>query len=75
MEAVRQQAEFAGTSYSAGQCPASIEATSGFPTYVEGPCNLSYNAGMGNTLEKPGLLVLANGTLTLNGNSEFFGVV
>jgi Tfp pilus assembly protein PilX len=75
LESLRQQAESTGTYYSAGKCPASPEAADGLPAYVEGPCELSYTKGTGNSEEKPGFLVLVNGTLTLNGNSQFFGVV
>ena len=75
MESLKQQAEYNGTYFAAGSCPASPEAASGFPTYVEGPCTLSYTKGTGNSEEKPGFLILVNGTLTLNGNSQYFGVV
>lgn len=75
LEAERQQAEFAGTYYAAGSCPGSPEALTGLPTYVEGPCELSYNGGTANSYEKPGFLILANGTLKLNANGQFFGVV
>lgn len=75
LEALKQQAESAGTYYSPGKCPASPEAAAGLPAYVEGPCNLSYTKGTGNSEASPGFLVLVNGTLTLGGNSEYFGVV
>jgi hypothetical protein len=75
LEALKQQAESAGTYYPAGKCPASPEAADGLPAYVEGPCELSYTKGTGNSEVSPGFLVLVNGTLTLNGNSQYFGVV
>jgi type II secretory pathway pseudopilin PulG len=75
LEALKQQAESAGTYYAPGKCPESPEAADGLPAYVEGPCELSYTKGTGNSEEKSGFLVLVNGTLTLNGNSQFFGVV
>jgi Tfp pilus assembly protein PilX len=75
LEALKQQAESAGTYYTAGKCPESPEAAAGLPAYVEGPCELSYTKGTGNTEESPGFLVLVNGTLTLSGNSQYFGVV
>jgi Tfp pilus assembly protein PilX len=74
LEALKQQAEFNGTYYPPGSCPES-EPPAGLPAYVEGPCELNYTKGTGNTEEKPGFLVLVNGTLTLNGNSQYFGVV
>ncbi len=75
LEALKQQAESAGTYYSPGKCPESPEAAGGLPAYVEGPCELSYTKGTGNSEESPGFLVLVNGTLTLNGNSQYFGGV
>jgi type II secretory pathway pseudopilin PulG len=71
----KQQAQWAGTYYPAGSCPASLEATSGLPTYVEGPCTLSYTGGVANSAISPGFLIIANGTLTLNGNPEFYGAI
>jgi type II secretory pathway pseudopilin PulG len=61
--------------FKTGTCPASLAELSGKPAYVEGPCNLSFTGGTGNSSAKPGFLVLANGTLKLNGNAEFFGTV
>jgi Tfp pilus assembly protein PilX len=74
LEALKQQAEFNGTYYPPGSCPES-EPPAGLPAYVEGPCELNYTKGTGNTVENPGFLVLVNGTLVLNGNSQYFGVV
>lgn len=71
----KEQAQWAGTYYAAGNCPASLAATSGLPTYVEGPCELSYTGGVGNSASSPGFLIIANGTLTLNGNPEFYGAI
>jgi Tfp pilus assembly protein PilX len=75
LEEEKQQAEFAGTYYAAGNCPGSLEAITGLPTYVEGPCELSYNGGTGNSYEKPGFLILEKGTIKLNSNGQFFGVI
>jgi Tfp pilus assembly protein PilX len=75
LEALKEQAEFDGTYYDAGNCPTSPEAAAGMPTYVEGPCALTYSKGTGGTEEKPGFLILVNGTLVLEGNSQFYGVI
>jgi Tfp pilus assembly protein PilX len=77
LKAFKEQAKWAGTYWpnAAGSCPSSLAATSGLPTYVEGPCALSYTGGIGNSYNSPGFLIIANGTLTLNGNAEFFGVI
>jgi len=77
LQAFKEQAKWAGTYWpnATGNCPSSLAATSGLPTYVEGPCELSYTGGIGNSNASPGFLIIANGTLTLNGNAEFFGVI
>ncbi|MCW3069045.1 MAG: hypothetical protein JWL67_1670 [Solirubrobacterales bacterium] len=63
------------TYFASGKCPASMAELNGKPAYVEGPCELSFNGGVGNSEAKPGFLILVNGTLKLNGNAEFFGTV
>lgn len=75
LEAMKQQAKALNTYYPKGKCPANLEATSGLPAYVEGPCNLSYTGGVGNSSKSPGFLVLMNGTIELNGNAQFYGVI
>jgi hypothetical protein len=47
----------------------------GLPAYVEGCGELKFTEGVGNSLAKGGFLVLANGTIELKGNSEFYGVI
>lgn len=67
------------------KCPAStaelegkeLSATTRGPVYVEG-CTLSFNKekeGGANTEANPGFLVLADGTLEMNGNATYYGVV
>jgi type II secretory pathway pseudopilin PulG len=63
------------TYFKTGTCPGSLAELTGKPTYVEGPCDLSFTGGTGNSAAKPGFLILNNGTLKLNGNAEFFGTV
>ena len=75
LEALKSAAKAVGTYFATGNCPNSLEALSGKPVYVEGPCELSVNGGTGNSEEKPGFLVIVNGTLKLDGNAEFFGTV
>ncbi len=70
LETLKSAAKAAGTYFAAGKCPESLEATTGQPAYVEGPCELSYNGGTGNSEKSPGFLVLVNGTFRLNGNAE-----
>ena len=77
LESLKALAESRGTFYSgkAGTCPSSLEGLNGFPTWVEGCGELKYTGGVGNSSASPGLLILADGTLELTGNSEFFGVI
>jgi type II secretory pathway pseudopilin PulG len=77
LEALKEQARWAGTYWpnKAGSCPPSLAAASGLPAYVEGPCELSYTTGVGNSAGAPGFLIIAHGTLELNGNAEFYGVI
>jgi hypothetical protein len=64
----------ANGSYSAG-CPAN---PSGDIVYVQ-QGNCSYNSSVPgpccNTLERPGVFIVENGTLTLGGNLQFYGVL
>jgi Tfp pilus assembly protein PilX len=78
LESVKNLAKAAVPSryFAAGTCPKSLAEVSGGPVYVEGPCNLSFTGnGTANTLEKPGFLVLANGTFQLNATTTFYGTV
>jgi Tfp pilus assembly protein PilX len=56
-------------------CPASLTEATGMPAYIEGCGNLKLTGGVANSSTTPGFLVLADGTLELLGNGEFFGVV
>jgi Tfp pilus assembly protein PilX len=75
LEGIKAEAKSNKTYFAAGTCPGSLAELKGKPTYVEGPCELSYTGGTGNSKNEPGFLVLRNGTLRLNGNAEFFGTV
>jgi type II secretory pathway pseudopilin PulG len=75
LEGIKAEAKSSKTYFAAGTCPGSLAELKGKPTYVEGPCELSYMVGTGNSKAEPGFLVLINGTLKLNGNAEFFGTV
>jgi type II secretory pathway pseudopilin PulG len=76
-EALKAEAQAAGTFHSAalGNCPRSLEETSGLPAYVEGCGNLKFTGGVSNSAAKPGFLVLTEGTLELKGNAEVHGVI
>jgi Tfp pilus assembly protein PilX len=74
LEAVKKQAESAGTYYPTGKCPSGLP--SGTLVYVEGPCKVEGGANeVGNSEASPGFLVIANGTFSMGGTSTFYGVV
>jgi Tfp pilus assembly protein PilX len=74
LAAFRQSAESLHTYYPAGSCPTGLP--SGKPVFVQGPCAVSgVKTEVANSKEKPGFLIIANGTLEMGGQSEFWGVV
>jgi hypothetical protein len=74
LESEQQQAEAAGTYYKTGSCPSGLPA--GALVYVEGPCNISVAGNeVANSAEKPGFLIIANGTLSMAGTSKFYGTI
>jgi Tfp pilus assembly protein PilX len=78
LESVKNLAKAANPSryYAVGTCPSSLAEISGAPVYVEGPCNLSFTGNeTANTAEKPGFLVINNGTFQLNASTTFYGTV
>jgi Tfp pilus assembly protein PilX len=77
LAAMKAQAQAAGTFHSAasGNCPKTIEEMGGLPAYIEGCGELFMTGGVGNSKASPGFCVLADGTLTLKGNAEFWGVI
>ncbi len=76
LESMKAEAKAAGTFHSAANCPKTMAELSGLPAYVEGCENLKLTGGVANSSgEGAGFLVLADGTLELLGNAEFFGEI
>lgn len=75
LEALKAEAKAAGTFHSAANCPKTMAELSGLPAYVEGCENLKLTGGVANSSSEPGFLVLADGTLEIKGNAEFFGEI
>jgi len=74
LETLRQQAEATGSYYPAGKCPKGLP--SGHLVYVEGPCAVEGGGNeVANSEASPGFLIIANGTLFMNGSSQFYGVI
>jgi Tfp pilus assembly protein PilX len=71
---LRLRAQLSGT-YTASGCPAN---PSGAVVFIESG-NCSYNNSVPgaccNSAASPGILIVANGTLTFNGNLTFYGVI
>jgi Tfp pilus assembly protein PilX len=75
-ESLKATAKVLGRYFEKGNCPKSFSQLAGEPTYVEGPCELSFKGNeVVNTEEKPGFLVIQDGTLTLDGGDEYNGTV
>jgi Tfp pilus assembly protein PilX len=81
LQALEQQAAAAGTLHSGStdcpNTPALLSSPSnGAPVVIQGPCNISVTGnGQINTSAAPGVLVIENGTLTLGGTINFFGLI
>jgi hypothetical protein len=74
LKALREEAEASGHYYKTGTCPS--VAPSGFPVYVEGPCEVTVGSNnVINSQASPGFLIIANGTFSMSGTSKFYGVI
>ncbi len=75
-ESLKVTAEVAGRFFPKGKCPASFSQLAGEPTYIEGPCELSFKGNeVLNSEANPGFIVLQNGTLELDGGDEYNGTI
>jgi hypothetical protein len=72
LNGLRGIAQQNGTYYASGEpCPDSL---TGKVVFIESN-NCSYNKGSFNSAETPGTVVIATGTLSLEGNASFFGLI
>jgi type II secretory pathway pseudopilin PulG len=67
----RAQTAVPSTYYATGTCPPSLD---GAFIYIEN-ANCSYNGGAINSPAAPGVVIFGNGTLTLGGNAEYYGLI
>ena len=67
---MKARAQALGTYYSG--CPSNL---TGAMVYIEGPATCSYNSGTYNSSGSPGVVMIANGTLALGGNTTYYGLV
>jgi Tfp pilus assembly protein PilX len=75
-ESLKTTAQVMGRYFPTGSCPTSFSQLAGEPTYIEGPCALSFKSNeVVNSEKSPGFLVLQNGTLTLDGGDEYIGTI
>jgi Tfp pilus assembly protein PilX len=81
LQALESQAAAAGTLHTgAADCPTSSSAlsspASGAPVVIQGPCNISLGgSNQYNSATTPGVLVIENGTLSLGGTANFYGLI
>lgn len=74
--AAAAQAKANGTYWGAGQCPTAMAQLTGAPTYIVGPCNMSFTGNdTANSQAKQGFLVIQSGTIYFGGTVQFYGVV
>ena len=71
---LRQQAQVDDTLFEAAEgCPASL---AGAVVFIDGPADCAYTSNsVFNSPAQPGILVVANGTLSLGGTVQFHGIV
>ncbi len=79
LQTLEQQASAAGTLWTTGNCPSSgssLSSVNGAPVVIQGPCNVSVGGNtVVNSSTTPGALIIENGTLTVSGNANIFGLV
>jgi Tfp pilus assembly protein PilX len=74
MLAYMHEAETLNTYYPTGKCPTGLPV--GKIVYVEGPCAVTGGGTeIANSSAHPGFLIIANGTFSMGGSAQFFGVV
>jgi Tfp pilus assembly protein PilX len=79
LQTLESQAASAGTLWTS-TCPSTAAqltaSASGAPVVVQGPCNISITGnGSINSATTPGVLVIENGTLSLGGTVNFYGLI
>ncbi len=73
LDALREAAEASGTYYTS--CPASLPTQGDLVVYIEqGPCEYGAS-GTAHTYERPGVLVIGDGSITFRGNYTYNGTV
>jgi Tfp pilus assembly protein PilX len=77
LQSLERQASAAGTLWTS--CPpggANLSSPAGAPVYVKGPCNITLSGNTTvNSPASPGVLVIENGTFSLNGSAGFYGLL
>ena len=73
---LERQANSAGTLYTCPSSATSLSSVNGAPVVITGPCNLSLTGNTQiNSSTTPGVLVVENGTLSLGGTVNFYGLL
>jgi hypothetical protein len=77
LDSMRTAAQNNSRYYPAGQCPTSAAGYTGAVVFIEGGGECRINSGwqINKPPLKPGLLIVANGTIRFNGNADFWGLI
>ena len=77
LDSMRTAAQNNSRYYPAGQCPTSAAGFTGSVVFIEGGGECRINSGwqINKPPLKPGLLIVANGTIRFNGNADFWGLI
>jgi Tfp pilus assembly protein PilX len=79
LQQIEQQAISSGTFWASGSCPsstASLNSVGGAPVVIQGPCDINVGGGaVINSAASPGALIIENGTFTIGGSAQFFGLL
>jgi hypothetical protein len=76
LDSMRTAAQSSSRYYPAGTCPSSAAGFTGAVVFIEhANCTINHNWQVNKPPAKPGLLIVANGTLRFNGTADFWGLI
>jgi Tfp pilus assembly protein PilX len=76
LQSLERQASAAGTLYACPSSGTNLSSVNGAPVVIQGPCAVSIGSNtVVNSSASPGILVIENGTLSMSGTANFYGLV
>jgi hypothetical protein len=77
LASLQAQAQASGSYYTCTSVPSQLTSpANGAPVYIKGPCAISVSGNSQiNTSAKPGALIIENGSITLGGTVNFYGLL